>query len=65
MASAFGGLGAGVIAGGGGGSSGEVGRRNSEAMRAINIIQHQDAGPNNGEEKNRLRLFELPPAYTW
>jgi hypothetical protein len=34
-------------------------------MRAVNIIQHQDAGPNNkadGEEP--VETIELPPAYT-
>lgn len=59
----FGGVGAG--AGVGGGSS--AGRKGGapKAMRAVNIIQHQDAGPNNkadGEEP--VETIELPPAYT-
>ena len=34
-------------------------------MRAVNIIQHHDAGPNNGErEEEPVETIELPPAYT-
>lgn len=34
-------------------------------MRAINIIQHHDAGPsNNGEREEPVETIELPPAYT-
>jgi hypothetical protein len=33
-------------------------------MRAVNIIQHHDAGPNNGEREDPVETIELPPAYT-
>ena len=34
-------------------------------MRAVNIIQHQDAGPsNNGDREEPVETIELPPAYT-
>jgi len=34
-------------------------------MRAVNIIQHQDAGPsNNGDREEPAETIELPPAYT-
>ena len=48
------------------GSSG-VGRKGGapKPMRAVNIIQHHDAGPsNNGEGEEPVETIELPPAYT-
>lgn len=34
-------------------------------MRAVNIVQHQDAGPSNtGEREEPVETIELPPAYT-
>ena len=62
--STFGGLG--PVGSGGGGSS--MGRKGGapKPMRAVNIIQHQDAGPSNNdnEEKEEPETIELPPAYT-
>ncbi|KAF8806086.1 hypothetical protein BYT27DRAFT_7191388 [Phlegmacium glaucopus] len=62
--STYGGLGGGL---GGGGGSSAGGRKGGapKPMRAVNIIQHQDAGPTNNEEKEEpLETIELPPAYT-
>jgi hypothetical protein len=34
-------------------------------MRAVNIVQHQDAGPSNNEDReDPAETIELPPAYT-
>ena len=43
-----------------------VGRKGGapRPMRAVNIIQHHDAGPNNGEREEPVETIELPPAYT-
>jgi hypothetical protein len=44
-----------------------VGRKGGapRPMRAVNIIQHHDAGPNtNGEREDEPETIELPPAYT-
>lgn len=64
--STFGGLVGGGAVGSGGGSS--VGRKGGgfKPMRPVNIIQHQDAGPNNEdrEEEEPVETIELPPAYT-
>ena len=62
----------GGIGGGGGGVNGEssgTGRKGGapRPMRAVNIIQHQDAGPsNNGDNRGEepVETIELPPAYT-
>jgi len=51
--------------GAGGGSS--VGRKGGapKPLRAVNIVQHQDAGPTNNEGgEEPLETIELPPAYT-
>jgi hypothetical protein len=50
----------------GGGSSG-AGRKGGvpKPMRAVNVIQHQDAGPSNsGDQEEPVETIELPPAYT-
>jgi hypothetical protein len=63
------GVGGGGAAGGAalanGGSSG-TGRKGGapRPMRAVNIIQHHDAGPNNGDREEPVETIELPPAYT-
>lgn len=49
------------------GESSGTGRKGGapRAMRAVNIIQHHDAGPsNNGEREEPVETIELPPAYT-
>lgn len=64
MASTLGGLSPGVVASGGSSGTGRKGGA-PKPMRAINIIQHQDAGPsNNGEKEEPVETIELPPAYT-
>ena len=58
------GLGAGGLANG---ESTGTGRKGGapRPMRAVNIIQHHDAGPsNNGEREEPVETIELPPAYT-
>lgn len=56
---------AGISPGVGGSSAG--GRKGGapKPMRAVNIIQHQDAGPTENEGKDEpVETIELPPAYT-
>ncbi|KAG8216791.1 hypothetical protein J3R82DRAFT_7038 [Butyriboletus roseoflavus] len=33
-------------------------------LRAVNIIQHEDAGPSSAQEGTELETIEIPPAYT-
>ena len=61
----------GGIGGGGVGPNGEssgTGRKGGapRPMRAVNIIQHQDAGPSNRDSRGEepVETIELPPAYT-
>jgi hypothetical protein len=63
LASTLNGLGSAPVVGG---SSGGGGRKGGapKPMRAVNIIQHQDAGPSNNEEREEAETIELPPAYT-
>lgn len=49
------------------GESSGTGRKGGapRPMRAVNIIQHQDAGPSsNGDREEPAETIELPPAYT-
>lgn len=65
-------MGMGVGVGGGGLANGEssgTGRKGGapRPMRAVNIVQHQDAGPSNnlnGDREEPVETIELPPAYT-
>lgn len=50
-----------------GSSAGVTGSRKSgmsKQLRAINIIQHEDAGPSSAQEGAQPETIELPPAYT-
>lgn len=53
--------------GGRGGGSSAGGRKGGapKPTRAVNVIQHQNAGPTNYEEnEGPVETIELPPAYT-
>lgn len=54
---------AGLAANGGSSGGGRKGGA-PRAMRAVNIIQHHDAGPNTGDREEPVETIELPPAYT-
>lgn len=62
--------GAGLLSAVGGGSSAQGGERRKGAprpMRAVNYIQHDDAGPSlplPEEDKDEPETIELPPSYT-
>jgi len=56
-------LGVGAGFANGGSSAGRKGGA-PRPMRAVNIIQHHDAGPNTGEREEPVETIELPPAYT-
>jgi hypothetical protein len=64
LASTLNGLGSAPVVGGLSGGGGRKGGA-PKPMRAVNIIQHQDAGPSNNEEREEaVKTIELPPAYT-
>jgi hypothetical protein len=63
-ASTFLGVGNGGVGVGGGSSMGSRKTGAPKPMRAVNFIQHQDAGPSNNEDREDPETIELPPAYT-